>query len=743
MNERLEAALQYAARGWRVFQLNGYKKPFKGTHGHLDATTDPDTIEKWWRERPWANVGLATGDLVVFDADGPQGMVQFTALGLPRTLTAKTSKGFHFFYAAPGGLALRSSNQGRQNKDDDGLDIKAQKGYVVLPPSVNKKTGFKYRFVLDIPITDLPVHGIAYVQGRKKGRDVAQSVPLSSAPATDWGPVPAHLANLPGLRIEEIERQADMRAELPRFLYCLSLINAACAYDKWWETGAAIHNFDPETLGFEIFKRWSLTSPNDKHRSDILEGGICEKTWTEYKDSKPGQRLITKASVYAVGVEAEKTKAPETQSNSVNTTLAEPLAKVNGSHSELTIFAEIPKARRIEWVDFDKEGDPRATCANTGAAIRRLGVVCRRDVFHDKVLIGGQPVEQWSGDLNDHATLMLREIIKTRFGFDPGNEHARDAAIQEALHNSFDPVCDYLAGLAWDGRERLGTWLTDYLGAEDTALNREIGRLALMAAVRRARRPGSKFDQIIVLEGPEGQGKSSAIELLAGSENFSDQRILTLDERAQQEAMQGVWLYELSDLQGFAKAEIESVKAFASRTTDRARPAYGRMRTDRPRRCVFFATTNSETYLKSQTGNRRFWPVRTTMIRLEELARDRDQLWAEASTLEARANGLVLAPSLWSAAGALQDERRDHDPWEDMLAHVKGKIFPRPDGREGEIERVTSRDLFDLYLKLPADRQTDMAAKRLGYCFRRLGWDGPRVFKVDGVATRGYVRDKI
>src|SRR5260221_258545 len=159
-------------------------------------------------------------------------------------------------------------------------------------------------------------------------------------------------------------------------------------------------------------------------------------------------------------------------------------------------------------------------------------------------------------------------------------------------------------------------------------------RLVLIAAVRRARRPGTKFDQILTLEGPEGLNKSTAIKVLAGEENFSDTTILGMSDKQQMENVRGVWLYEIADLSGIKRAEVEAVKAFASRTSDKARPAYGRCVVDQPRRCVFFATTNERTYLKSQTGNCRFWPVQVGNIDIESLQRDRDHLWAEAAYYE-------------------------------------------------------------------------------------------------------------
>src|SRR5262249_21014964 len=239
----------------------------------------------------------------------------------------------------------------------------------------------------------------------------------------------------------------------------------------------------------------------------------------------------------------------------------------------------------------------------------------------------------------------LRKLIDQQFGFDPGREKTLDACVQLCLENRFDPVNEYLDSLKWDGVPRIETWLSTHLGAEDTKLNRAIGKIALVAQVRRARHPGCKFDQIIVLESAEGELKSTALlELAGGPENFSGQTILGQKDKEQQELLRGVWVYEIADLSNIRKTEVEDVKAFASRTHDRARPAYGRTRIDLPRRAIIWATTNSSEYLKSQKGNRRFWPIRVAVIRpidIDRLKGDRDQLLAEASKLEAEVNRIA------------------------------------------------------------------------------------------------------
>jgi predicted P-loop ATPase len=388
--------------------------------------------------------------------------------------------------------------------------------------------------------------------------------------------------------------------------------------------------------------------------------------------------------------------------------------------------------------DLTKTGELRASCANTRLAVEKLGIECRYDVFHDKLLVGGHVVGQHAGELSDYACLYLRKLIHESFAFDPGRSHIFDACVQLCLQNSFDPVVSYLDRLEWDGVERVGEWLCTYLGARDTKLNRAVGTIALVAQVRRARDPGCKFDQIIVLEGPEGVMKSTALLTLAGGPDFfSDQTILGRGDKEQQELLRGVWLYEIADLSNIRRAEIEEVKAFASRTHDRARPAYGRTRIDLARRVVIWATTNNRQYLKSQTGNRRFWPIEVAVARpidIDSLTRDRDQLLAEAAHLEAAGASIVLPKELWATAAEEQEERREADPWEDVLRSVQGSIA------EAGQERVLSIELLSVELGIPRDRQSNNDAKRVGEVMRMLGWKGPKQMRLNGRAGKGYWR---
>jgi Virulence-associated protein E len=166
---------------------------------------------------------------------------------------------------------------------------------------------------------------------------------------------------------------------------------------------------------------------------------------------------------------------------------------------------------------------------------------------------------------------------------------------------------------------------------------------------------------------------------------------------------------------------------------DRARPAYGRARIDLPCRCVIWATTNNSEYLKSQTGNRRFWPLSVGAINIEALKRDRDQLLAEAVALDDMGMSIVLPRDLWGVAAEEQEQRREADPWEDILREIRGELV-------GNERRVVSHDLLETQIGIPKERQTTAHGRRIGDCMRILGWKGPKQMRLGERNGRGYWR---
>ena len=231
------------------------------------------------------------------------------------------------------------------------------------------------------------------------------------------------------------------------------------------------------------------------------------------------------------------------------------------------------------------------------------------------------------------------------------------------------PVRDWLDTLKWDGTPRIETWTSTYLGAETSALHHTIGALWLISAVARIYRPGAKADHMLILEGPQGARKSTALKVLAGEAWFTDE----LPEVGSKDAalhMQGIWIVEIAELDAIGRAEVSRIKAFLTRTTDRFRPPYGRYTVEVARQCVFAGTVNPDTYLRDETGNRRFWPLRCGTIDIDALARDRDQLWAEAvHRFREGAIWWIEDPALLEDARQAQERRYQADAWDDLIEH--------------------------------------------------------------------------
>lgn len=251
-----------------------------------------------------------------------------------------------------------------------------------------------------------------------------------------------------------------------------------------------------------------------------------------------------------------------------------------------------------------------------------------------------------------------------------------------SLHSrkhAFNEITSYLQCLVWDGVPRLDNLFIDYLGAEDSAYIRAVTRKAFTAAVARAMQPGIKFDQMTILSGPQGIGKSTLLDKM--SKGWFTDSIRTFEGKEASELLQGTWLVEVAELDAFRKTDVSRIKQFISQRVDRFRAAYGRHVKEMPRCCVFFGTTNSTEYLQDRTGNRRFWPVDVGIHKpiksvWNDLPQELDQLWAEAVVRWRLGEPLYLAEGLADAAAIQQEEHRETGTKEGLIRDWLEKPIP-------------------------------------------------------------------
>lgn len=338
------------------------------------------------------------------------------------------------------------------------------------------------------------------------------------------------------------------------------------------------------------------------------------------------------------------------------------------------------------------------------------------------------------------ADIIHSQVWLQRHGFTfVGKQIAADAITLAADACVISPVRHYLEeveqSIKWSPATHshlIDRLCTDYFGAtEDENLPgghpsylAEVSGSFLVAAVARALDPGCQVESMLVLEGAQGRGKSSAGGILFGSAFFSDclPQIGTKDAN---DHLRGKWCIEVPKLSAMNKAEVENIKAFISRRVERYRRAYDRTETVYPRRCVFIGTTNQDTYLRDETGNRRFWPVRVGKIDLAALLRDRDLLWAEAVYWYRQGRKWHLPAKILTLVEAAQQSRVAVDMWQDDLDRAL----------DGKYE-VSLHEAATI-IGIDRARLTRPDQNRLSACLKALG------FTPNGKFTSGEFRHSV
>lgn len=270
--------------------------------------------------------------------------------------------------------------------------------------------------------------------------------------------------------------------------------------------------------------------------------------------------------------------------------------------------------------------------------------------------------------------------------------------------------------------------LHTYFKAYDPTLSKSVSGKFLIGMVARAYYPGIKRDEVLILEGEQGIGKSTALNILAGDDYFLDS-LPNLHDKEAAQLLQGVWLVELGELAALRRSEVEDVKRFIVARSDSFRPPYGRIPVKRPRTMIFAATTNAAEHLKDTTGSRRFWPIKLTgKINLPGLVRDRDQLFAEARFRLTMGERFHLSPEEEAAFADVREAAQEVDPWSNRVeTWLSGQVGP-----------ITMASIFNGALGVPFERQDAGKARRLVAILRKCGW---RQKKTGG--QRLYIRHEI
>lgn len=330
--------------------------------------------------------------------------------------------------------------------------------------------------------------------------------------------------------------------------------------------------------------------------------------------------------------------------------------------------------------------------------------------------------------------------ISRYFGIHVSTNLVAEAMKAVAKKNRYHPVREYLRGLEWDGVERLSTWLEDYCGAYSTSGNpdyiRKVGRAWMISAVARVMQPGCKADHVLILEGKQGIFKSTVFKTLAG-DWFTDQiGDLSNKDAALQAA--GVWIVELAELDAMSRHEVGRVKAFLSISFDRIRPPYGHTVMRYDRQCVFAGTVNHTDYLRDETGNRRFWPVRCadSRIEIDRLVADRDQLWAEAVAAYKAKEKWWLTDE--KPARVEQEDRMQVDVWEEPIARFLEGVVRRSGPLLRERAYTVVADVLAA-LQIPVERQGQSESRRAVAILKRLGWHRRQVRNATGVREWRYM----
>jgi len=437
------------------------------------------------------------------------------------------------------------------------------------------------------------------------------------------------------------------------------------------------------------------------------------------------------------------------------------LKKIMSEHNPTAVFSDLPvkrdsvlnadeieaQTKRImkdhKWTADLEQTDKGRFVASFNNCKTILTHVCespdfvgRNEFAANDYYLCGVPWGSKKGDaVTDIDIIRIKDYCAETFGVEFNDNTINQSLMKVADINRFHPVRTWIKSLRWDGVHRLETWIRDFAGAVGPADYLEaVSRKVLVAMVKRVFEPGCKFDHVLILEGIQGSGKSTLLANLAGTEWFSDEA-LNIGDKDAVLTMQSKWLIELGELSALSRSEINDMKAFITRRTDRIRAPYGKRVEEFPRQCIFIGSTNLDEYLRDETGNRRFWPVKCgDSIDFKAVKKWRSQLFAEAYQYYLLGETLYLEGTELNAVAQMEQEKRaEVDEWYGAVVDiVDGPMFPRHSFEMREVSKCMDQ-FSNAHQLSPWDQ------KRIAKCLRTMGYEK---FQERGGARRKLWRKK-
>jgi predicted P-loop ATPase len=728
------AAAQYAAKGYRVFPLEPRGKTPRTEHGVKDATTDAEQVAKWWRAIPDANIGIATGNgLLVLDIDGALGAETLARLiaehgPLPLTPTQKTGKGRHYLFKVEGEVRNTSGRLGalldaNGKRIPSGIDTRGDGGYIVGGPSIHP-SGEPYAWDEDARPSRVDLAPCPQWILDKLAPKISERAAVQQPAPTDADP-----ATLSKYAASALDAEFDKVSSAGKGTRNATLNTAAFSLGQLVGAGLLSEALVTSTLQTAAQNCGYLAEEGPQHVDRIIASGLAAGM------AKP--RLVelkARPKRTATGGDTPATGPTEATVHS----LAD-ARRANPAWRESVWATAEPE----DWV-LTKDG------AKSGGSLHNALLHLR----HEKALAGLFALDErsrhivltreapWGGQTTPHRLLTDADItglvclLETRT-LRPKFNDAKRAIQFAASENLTNPVRDRLTSFVWDRTERLDHWVCDYLGAADTSFARQAGAKWLISAVARILRPGCKVDTMLVLEGPQGARKSSALATLAhalGENTFTD-RLSKLDNKDSAIELQGNVIVEIAELDAFRNSAVSLIKAFLSRQVDKLRLPWDATITELARSCVFAGTVNpgGAGWMHDVTGGRRFWPIEVgangSGIDIDGLREIAPQLWAEALVrFEAGDEWWLTDAAVIAEANRAAMERTDEDVW-----------APYIDRLIGTKDRITIAEILEA-LGMEKAKQGDRDYKRVaGHLYRR-GFVRTRV-RGEGGQVRVYMRE--